>query len=188
MSVLAPLHLFTFVALRDADYTARDFLEPYLSKEVVDPQAMMASTCVAHLHFHQFENCHNLVHICKDNIFKQNPFLKYSHRHFPEHTPGLLQYMHWLMKTISKPDLRNLPCAIAIRGPSTPSYNTIPMICEEHHARRHNTTTVLVVAPFPWCTLPLELERKSSPASHSHRCIIRLFPLPDVRHSLLHPH
>ncbi|TFK17209.1 ankyrin [Coprinopsis marcescibilis] len=73
--------------VRLVHYTARDFLECYLSKRGADAQATLACTCVARLRACGFENYDGDIddyHL----VFRNHPFLEYAHRNWATHAQG----------------------------------------------------------------------------------------------------
>ncbi|TFK18909.1 hypothetical protein FA15DRAFT_660331 [Coprinopsis marcescibilis] len=89
--------------LESLDYTARDFLEVYLSNYDPNPHKTIASTCTAlllssGLHDHRgtisWESYHN-------SIFAQTPLLRYAHEQWTSHAhscvsipPDVVDFMH----------------------------------------------------------------------------------------------
>ncbi|TFK18908.1 hypothetical protein FA15DRAFT_649026, partial [Coprinopsis marcescibilis] len=71
--------------VRLVHYTARDFLEPYLAHSYPDPHAMIASTCVSILLHHGFHKPEAVILSYDDQIFREVPFLEYSHKQWAPH-------------------------------------------------------------------------------------------------------
>ncbi|TFK16617.1 hypothetical protein FA15DRAFT_711603 [Coprinopsis marcescibilis] len=84
--------------VRLVHHTARNFLEPYLHNEGVDPHTLMASVCMAHLLTHGFNNLkgdlgdlyYTKYYGYTIEVFDINPFLRYSHRCWAAHTQSTI--------------------------------------------------------------------------------------------------
>ncbi|TFK27259.1 ankyrin [Coprinopsis marcescibilis] len=73
--------------VRLVHYTAKDFLEPYLRKDYPEPHALIASGCVARMTYCGLQDMQDKPWNGYNNsIFKENPFLAYSHRQWAPHS------------------------------------------------------------------------------------------------------